>query len=108
MDAAYQTFQQQALHYFDREQQEVLRTPLETPAAWRGSELSAHTDWIVTLNDAQIAELDATSHRAKTRGRALEAMTREDFPLPSLSAAIAEWRRELRLDGGSIQVRFGF
>jgi hypothetical protein len=34
MDSSYQTFQQQALHYFDREQEEIRRTPLETPAAW--------------------------------------------------------------------------
>jgi hypothetical protein len=105
MDQSYQTFQQQALHYFDRPQQEIRRDPLETAAAWRGRELSASNEWVVRLTAAQSAELEEASKRALARGLPLEKLTREDFPLPQLRAAVAEWRRELRDGRGFVLLR---
>jgi hypothetical protein len=105
MDQNHQTFQQQALHYFDREQQEIRRTPLDTAAAWRGRDLSASDEWIVRLTSAQLAELETASNRTRERGLPLEALRRDDFPLPRLSAAIAEWRHELRDGRGFLLLR---
>jgi hypothetical protein len=105
MNPSYQTFQQQALHYFDRAQQEIRRTSVETPAAWRGSILAASEEWVVRLTRPQIAELEAASTRARERGLPLEALTRDDFPLPQLSSAIADWRHELRDGRGFLLLR---
>lgn len=105
MDTSYQTFRQQALHYFDRPQDEIRRTPLETAAAWRGCELAASDEWVVRLGNEQVAELENAAKRAGKRGLPLEALTRHDFPLPQMSTAIREWRRQLGNGRGFLLLR---
>jgi len=99
------SFAEQALHYFDRPHESVRRAPLVGPAAWRGAELAARGDWMVTLTPAQIAELDAALAHVKSRGLRLAALRREDVPLPTLAATMAGWRRELADGRGFLVVR---
>lgn len=105
MNPSYQTFQQQALHYFDREQQEIRRTPLGTAAAWYGRDLAEREEWVVRLTRAQVAELENASKQAGERGLPLEALTRDDFLLPEMSAVARDWRRELRSGRGFLLLR---
>jgi hypothetical protein len=99
------SFGEQALHYFRREHTEVAREPLRCAAAWRGAELARDTRWQVALDAAQIAELEAARDAVRARGLDLGGITREDFPLPSLSLAAAQWADELRSGRGFLVLR---
>jgi hypothetical protein len=103
--AGYLSFGEQALHYFRREHEGVALEPIAGPAAWRGAEMARCDDWQVRLGAAQIAELERALAGARATGRRLEALRREDFPLPGLAAELAGWRRELRDGRGFLLVR---
>jgi len=102
---SYLSFGEQALRYFDRPHDEVRRLPIEGPAAWKGPDLAARSDWITTLGAAQIAELDAALGVARRRGVTLERLSRDDFPLPTLTPVIRGWAVELQRGRGVVLVR---
>ena len=62
----------------------VCMTPITSPKAWRGETLARETSWIVTLTDAEIADVDRALAAAKASGLPLESIQREHFPLPVL------------------------
>jgi hypothetical protein len=68
--------------------------PIVAACAWRGETLARETSWIVRLSEAEIADVERALATAKASGKALEAITREDFPLtamrPRLEAALAD------------------
>jgi hypothetical protein len=99
------SFGAQALRYFDRPHTGVRREPIEGPAAWRGPDLAARSDWITTLAAAQIRELDTALSAARRRGVALERLSREAFPLPTLAPVIRSWAAELSRGRGLVLVR---
>ena len=102
----YKTLLAQTLHYFSRPQQRVLREPLEIPAAWKGRELANRDDWRETLTAEDVAELDAAIAAARQTGKPLGELTKDDFPLPTLSKKIDRWRREVS-SGRGFQVLRG-
>ncbi len=102
----YKTLTAQTIHYFARPQQRVLREPLNIAAAWKGSELAQRGDWRETLTDADVAELDQAVAAARGTGKSMGALTKEDFPLPTLSKKIDRWRREVH-SGRGFQVLRG-
>lgn len=103
MDAAYLSFAEQALRYFDRPHDAVRREPVGGAAAWRGAELAGREDWIVRLDAAALAELERA--RDAVRDVDLGAMRREDFPLPTLGPTVRAWTRELADGRGFLVVR---
>lgn len=103
MTPSFASFAEQALRYYDRPHETIPTGPLGGPAAWRGDVLRDRTDWIVALGDAEIAELEAAATR--NADRPLGEIRREDFPLPTLSPAIAAWRDELRDGRGFLLLR---
>src|SRR6185369_12496130 len=105
MDAAYLSFAEQALRYFDRPHEAVARAPVGGPAAWRGEAQARRRDWIVTLDDEAIAELARARDAVRARGLGIDRMRREDFPLPRLEAAIGGWTRELTHGRGFLVLR---
>jgi hypothetical protein len=92
------SFAEQALHYFDRPHEAVCREPIVAPSAWRGKDMRRSRDWLVTLDGAEVAELEAAAARVRDRGLPMQAIGRDDVPLPRLAPRLAAWRREL--DGG--------
>ena len=56
----------------------------DIPAAWRGEELFARGDGLHTLGDSEVAELESAVDRAAALGLPLEAISREQFELPTL------------------------
>ena len=64
---------------------EFLTTPLDDPAAWRGDRLAERSDWIVTLDERMVSELEVAVRAAAARGIGLFDITRDDFPVPSMS-----------------------
>ena len=105
MSEAWQSFGAQALHYFQREHEDVRRTPIVGPAAWRGEDMRRRDDWIVALDESAIAEIAAAVAGVRRRALAMGALRREDFPLPTLAGRIRGWIAELRKGRGFLLLR---
>jgi len=102
----YKTLTAQTLHYFSRPQEGVLREPLRTPSAWTGSDLASRDDWREALTEEDVAELDRAVAAARRTGKPMGRLTKEDFPLPTLSEKIDRWRTEIT-EGRGFQVLRG-
>lgn len=102
---AYRSLRRQTLHYWARPQLEVPRTPIQSPAVWKGEQLRQSDDWQVRLNADEVSELHAAVAHAETCGRVLEAMSADDFPLPTLAVRIAQWRAQVGHGRGFILIR---
>jgi hypothetical protein len=105
MDAAYLSFAEQALRYFDRPHDAVRREPVGGPAAWRGETLARRHDWTVSLDADAVGELERAAETSERGGVDLGSMRREDFPLPRLATATRRWSRELTHGRGFLVVR---
>jgi len=103
----YKNLTAQTIHYFARPQQRVLREPLQSAAAWKGSELARSEDWREVLTAADLDELERALAAARQTEKPMGSLTKEDFPLPTLSKKIARWRWEVR-SGRGFQVIRGF
>ena len=64
--------------------------PITGPSVWHGGALMRRDDWIVTLDAAEIAELEAAARAALDRD--LTGLARADLPLPRLDARLREMR----------------
>ena len=104
MDAAYLSFAEQAMRYFDRPHGGIARDAVGGPAAWRGDALDER-EWIAGLDAGDLGELERARDVVRGRGLGLGAMRREDFPLPGLAPRIASWRAELQHGRGFLVLR---
>jgi hypothetical protein len=95
----------QSLHYLARPHSTIPRTPISGPAAWRGDELAARDDWRVQLTDREIAELERAIAVALATSKPLGALTRADFPLPTLHERARSWASELQRGTGVVLLR---
>ena len=77
------------------------------PSDWRGPALVASTDWIHHWTAGEIAEIEAAFATACERGKTLETLEREDFPLPQVSSLFAMARERLE-NGSGLQLFRGF
>jgi len=105
MTSNHLSFATQAMRYFQRAHEAIAREPLAVPAAWRGADVRARADWVVRLAPAQVDELERAAGAAAARGIGLEALRREDFPLPTLAPLVARWARELAGGRGFLLIR---
>lgn len=64
----------------------TVRTPINDPAAWRGEDLARRNDWIMTLDDPLLAELDAALDQVEMRGIDALDIRQKDFSLPGFRA----------------------
>jgi len=79
--------------------------PIVTPKAWRGDRLARDTSWIVTLTDAEIADVDHALAAAKATGKPLAEVQREDFPLTVTRTRLQQTLAELSDGRGFVVVR---
>jgi hypothetical protein len=84
---------------------DVLTTPLEDPAAWRGDRMAERFDWIITLDELMIAELESGVSAVAARGIDLFDVTRDDFPLATMSAHIETMLEALEGGRGFVLLR---
>jgi hypothetical protein len=75
------------------------------PKAWRGADLAVDTSWIVTLTEAEIADLDRALIVARASGRALAEIDRASFPLTVLQRRLEQALAEMRDGRGFLVLR---
>jgi hypothetical protein len=83
----------------------VLREPIESPAVWHAADQADPAGWTYRLAPGEVSEILAALARAKARGRTLASLTREDFPLPTVGAAVRAWARTLASGRGFVLVK---
>ncbi len=59
------------------------------PSVWYGPEMARRTDWIHTLDAADIAEIEAAMHPLAAAERDVANIAKTDFPLPRLAVKLA-------------------
>ncbi len=79
--------------------------PLAGRAGWYGKALEQSGTWIRSLTDAHRAEIDAALASAKRAGVPPFGFGRDDFPLPSTAALLAEISEELEDGLGAVRLR---
>jgi hypothetical protein len=85
--------------------QPLLDEPITGPAVWRGEDLAGSTDWVRPFSAAALAEIDAALRAVQARGLAWRDVRTADFPLPGVSAALAQVNRDLEWGRGLVLLR---
>jgi len=69
---------------------------LDLPAAWRGADMATREDqWQRVLTDQEVLELETAASRFLESSHDIASLTKADFVLPTLSAALQQMRYEL-------------
>ena len=78
---------------------------IQSRSAWRGPQLASECDWIHEFTPAEVQEVDDALTAAKSKGRALDSLTKQDFPLPTVAKRLAIARDFLEDGKGIYQLR---
>jgi len=65
------------------------------PSVWRGPDMATRDDWIVRLDDEDLAEIDSALASVKAAGIGIPALGREDFHVPRVARKMAAIREAL-------------
>ena len=77
-----------------------------TPAAWTAKEMAENpSEWVIRLDDKDVAELEAALAFAQSRGRGVPELEKEDFPLPTLATKLADIQRRLETGMGVVLLK---
>ena len=79
--------------------------PISGPMVWHGRDLARSTEWIRALSSGALAEIDASLAAVRLRGLAWRDVRKRDFPLPGLSADLAQANRDLEWGRGLVLLR---
>lgn len=79
--------------------------PASGRAAWLGGEQAQRRDWIVALDDGQLAELAAAADSLRRSKLSLDDATPADFHLPRLAPLLADVAEELKRGRGFVLLR---
>lgn len=102
----FRSFRDQSLNYFIREHTHIPNHQIDVAAGWKGSDLKSKTeDWMVILSGAEIDEIEQAVEAVSTSGLTMKDVTRNRFPLPTLSTKIENWRKEISNGRGFVVVR---
>jgi hypothetical protein len=79
------------------------------PSAWYGPEQDAHRDWVETLSDAEVAEIECaiqgTHEQLGNPEQELVLLRKEDFPLPALAPRLERILDEVLMGRGFVLIR---
>jgi hypothetical protein len=79
--------------------------PISGPMVWHGRDLARASDWIRPFSPAGIEEIDAALRAVKRRGMHWSEVRKRDFPLPGVSAELAQANRDLEWGRGLVLLR---
>src|SRR5262245_37464218 len=74
---------------------QILTEPVHHPSAWYGRDLAHDSSWIVHLEPRHLDEIATAIADVGRRGLPFAALTRADFPLPTLGPALRQWQKEI-------------
>lgn len=75
---------------------QVLGQPIHHPSAWYADDMRRRQhEWVYSLSEGDVAELEATTAAAAATGKRVEDITLEDFPLPTLGPKLRALLREV-------------
>jgi TfdA family taurine catabolism dioxygenase TauD len=83
----------------------LLDQPITGPMVWRGEDLARSTEWIRPFSAAAVAEIEAALRSVQGRGLAWRDVRKGDFPLPGVSADLAQVNRDLEWGRGLVLLR---
>jgi hypothetical protein len=83
----------------------IRTTPMTGPKAWRGADLANDPSWIVTLTDAERADLDRALTVARSSGRPLSDIDQAHFPLTVMRPRLAAGQAEMQDGRGFLVMR---
>ena len=83
----------------------ILREPATDPAAWTAADLRTDTSWIRPFSSDEIEELDEAVQRVRAQGFGPMDFAREDFPLPTLTDALATVADDVENGRGIVLMR---
>lgn len=82
------------------------RRLVQGPSAWVGADMrEREAEWTYCLSPAEIAEIEAATREVRARGRDIAAITRDDFPLPTLGKVLDRLRGEVVNGRGFVRLR---
>ncbi len=79
--------------------------PRNGPEVWHGKSLTPGGDWLLRLNEAQLAEVFAAASASQIEGQPIERITRANFDLPLLRRSLAQLDQEIRDGRGFAVIR---
>jgi len=79
--------------------------PITGPMVWHGRDLAAPTDWIRPFSPAALEEIDAALRSVQRRRLEWREVGKRDFPLPGVSAELAQTNRDLEWGRGLVLLR---
>jgi hypothetical protein len=79
--------------------------PWDHPSAWRAPQMAARSDWIVQLDDDDVAELEHALAAARRAGLGIPALSGADLDTPRVAAKLQGVRRMLEDGIGFALVR---
>ena len=85
--------------------EEIVRSPITGPGAWRGPDLARGTDWLVPLTKDHRRELRDVVNRTRAEGIGLADIDRDTFPLPTCSPLIRDIQHEVEDGHGLVVLR---
>jgi hypothetical protein len=83
----------------------MTHTALAAPCAWLGNDMVASSVWVRDLSDDAVTEIDTALRAVQARGLAWPAITRADFPLPTLRVLLDGVADELERGCGMVKLR---
>jgi hypothetical protein len=78
---------------------------IESEAVWTAADVADPSSWTFQLSADQRQEIASAARAAETRDLSPTTICREDFTVPSLSAAVAEWVHALTVGRGFVLIR---
>ncbi|WP_240373957.1 TauD/TfdA family dioxygenase [Bacillus piscicola] len=78
---------------------------IQSPAAWKGSELSGSDSWIYYLSDKTINEFEKAMREVQKKGLKAPDFNKEDFPIDKLTDEISHFIDELENGRGFLLLR---
>ena len=74
---------------------EILTETVRHPSAWYGRDLVNDDSWIVHLEPRHLNEIAKAVASVDRRGLPFAALTKDDFPLPTLAPQLRKWQENV-------------
>jgi hypothetical protein len=79
--------------------------PISGPSAWYGPDMANRSEWVESLSPAELAEIESASRRLALTEADWATLTRDDFPLPTLSPRLTRILDEVLEGRGFVLLR---